>query len=148
KWSLNASVIGRVTDDGRIRVRDGETVEVDVPVELFIDACPTYTVEAEEPEYLSWTRALDLDAIPDIDPSQVGETLRRLMTSPNIGSRRSVWEQYDHTILTNTVFGPGQSDAAVVRQKGTNGGMAISMDCNSRYVYLDPFEGARHGVAE
>lgn len=148
KWSLNASVIGRVTDDGRVRVRDGETVEVDVPVEHFIDECPTYPVHAEEPEYLSRTRVFEVDSIEDIAPGEVAGTLIRMLTSPNIGSRRSVWEQYDHTIMTNTVFGPGEADAAVIRQKGTNGGMAISMDCNSRYVYLDPYEGTRHGVAE
>lgn len=148
KWSLHASVIGRVTDDGRVRVRDGGTVEVDVPVNLFTDACPTYLVEAEEPAYLAETRAFDPDSLPDIATEDIGDTLLQMMASPNIGSRRSVWEQYDHTILTNTVYGPGEADAAVIRQKGTNGGMAVSMDCNSRYVYLDPFEGARHGVAE
>lgn len=148
KWSLNASVIGRVTDDGRVRVRDGEITEVDVPVEYFIDECPTYQVSSEQPAYLQETRSFDLDTIPDVGMSDVAETLVRLMTSPNLGTRRSVWEQYDHTILTNTVYGPGESDAAVIRQKGTNGGMAISMDCNSRYTYLDPYEGARHGVAE
>jgi phosphoribosylformylglycinamidine synthase II len=148
RWSLNASVIGRVTDDGRIRVRDGEVVECDVPVTLFVDECPTYEVVVEEPAYLRETRSFSVESIQDIDQSEVAETLVQLLTSPNIGTRRSVWEQYDHTILTNTVFGPGQSDAAVIRQKGTNGGMAISMDCNSRYVYLDPVEGAKHGVAE
>ncbi len=148
KWSLHASVIGHVTDDGRIRVRDAELVEVDVPVEFFIDECPTYAVEAEEPAYLVETRAFDLSAVPDIALDKVGDTLLQMMASPNIGSRRSVWEQYDHTILTNTVYGPGEADAAVIRQKGTNGGMAVSMDCNSRYVYLDPLEGAKHGVAE
>ncbi len=148
KWSLHASVIGHVTDDGHIRVRDGESVEVDVPVEYFIDECPTYPVDAQEPAYLAETRSFDLSTVPDIARDKVGDTLLRMMASPNIGSRRSVWEQYDHTILTNTVFGPGEADAAVIRQKGTNGGMAVSMDCNSRYVYLDPLEGAKHGVAE
>jgi phosphoribosylformylglycinamidine synthase subunit PurL len=148
KWSLSASVIGRVTDDGKIRVRDGELVECDVPVRLLIDECPTYPVDAEEPAYLTETRAFTDNSINDIEASGVADMLLRMMTSPNIGSRRSIWEQYDHTILTNTVLGPGQADAAVIRQKGTPGGMAVSMDCNSRYVYLDPFEGARHGVAE
>jgi phosphoribosylformylglycinamidine synthase len=148
KWSLNASVIGRVTDDGHIRVRDGENVECDVPVRLLIDECPTYAVEADEPAYLTDTRAFTDDSIDDIKASGVADALLRMMSSPNIGSRRSVWEQYDHTILTNTVFGPGEADAAVIRQKGTAGGIAVSMDCNSRYVYLDPYEGARHGVAE
>jgi phosphoribosylformylglycinamidine synthase subunit PurL len=148
KWSLNASVIGRVTDTGRVRVLDGDRVEVDVPVSFFIDECPTYQIEAEEPAYLAEVRSFDVSQLPDIGADRVADTLVQLMASPNIGSRRSIWEQYDHTILTNTVFGPGQADAAVIRQKGTTGGMAISMDCDSRYTYLDPFEGARHGVAE
>ncbi len=148
KWSLNASVIGRVTDTGRVRVLDGDRLEVDVPVSHFIDECPTYQIEPEEPAYLAEVRSFEMSRIPDIQADGVADSLLQLMASPNIGSRRSIWEQYDHTILTNTVFGPGQADAAVIRQKGTNGGMAISMDCDSRYTYLDPFEGARHGVAE
>lgn len=148
RWSLNAAVIGTVTDDGLVRVRDGEEVHVEVPVRLFIDECPTYVVEAIEPAYFETTRAFDANGIADVAESQVPETLMKMLSSPNIGSRQSIWEQYDHTILTNTVFGPGASDAAVLRQKGTGGGLAISMDCNSRYVYLDPYEGARHAVAE
>jgi len=148
KWSLNASVIGRVTDTGRVRVLDGDRLEVDVPVSHFIDECPTYQIEPEEPAYLAEVRSFEMSRVPDIQADDVADSLLQLMASPNIGSRRSIWEQYDHTILTNTVFGPGQADAAVIRQKGTNGGMAISMDCDSRYTYLDPFEGARHGVAE
>jgi phosphoribosylformylglycinamidine synthase subunit PurL len=86
--------------------------------------------------------------VPDIAMIEVPSKLVELLATPNVGTRQSVWEQYDHTILTNTVFGPGASDAAVLRQKGTPTGLAISMDCNSRYCYLDPFEGARHAVAE
>lgn len=148
RWSLSAAVIGTVTDDGLIRVRDGAEVHVEVPVRLLIDECPTYTVDAEEPAYLQETRSFDLTSLRDISLGQLSKTLQTVLASPNLGSRRSIWEQYDHTILTNTVFGPGASDAAVLRQKGTPGGIAISMDCNSRYVYLDPFEGARHAVAE
>jgi len=148
RWSLSAAGIGRVTDDGVVRVRDGETVHVEVPVEYFTDACPTYPIEAEEPAYIAAVRDLDLGEVPDISPADVSVRLLELLASPNVGSRQSVWEQYDHTILTNTVLGPGASDAAVIRQKGTPNGLAISMDCNSRYCYLDPYEGARHAVAE
>lgn len=148
RWSLSAAVIGLVTDDGRIRVRDGDETHVDVPVRFLIDECPTYAVEAEEPAYLREARVFDHAALPDISRCNLNEILITLLRSPNVGSRRSIWEQYDHTILTNTALGPGESDAAVLRQKGTPGGIAISMDCNSRYVYLDPYEGARHAVAE
>ncbi|MCO5215685.1 MAG: AIR synthase-related protein [Thermomicrobiales bacterium] len=129
KWSLNASVIGRVTDTGNIVVRDGKDVVCDVPVRNFIDDCPVYPIDPGTPAYLETVQQLDLDTIPDIDASAVDSTLLRMLESPNLGSRRGIWEQYDHTILTNTVLGPGQADAAVIRQKGTRGGMAISLDC-------------------
>lgn len=148
KWSLNASVIGSVTDTGHIVVRDGEEIVCDVPVRNFIDDCPTYPIDPKLPAYLSEIQEFDLGEIADIAESDVASTLLKMLSSPNLGSRQGIWEQYDHTILTNTVLGPGQADAAVIRQKGTPGGMAISMDCNSRYVYLDPFVGAQHAVAE
>lgn len=148
KWELNAAVIGQVTDTGHVVVRDGSELVCDVPVRNFIDDCPTYPINPETPAYLAEVQRLDLAEIQDISSSDVPSSLTQLLQSPNMGSRQSIWEQYDHTILTNTVLGPGQGDAAVIRQKGTNGGMAISMDCNSRYVYLDPYLGAQHAVAE
>lgn len=148
KWDLNAAVIGQVTDTGRVVVRDGDEVACDVPVRNFIDDCPTYPIDPEIPTYLADVQNLDLETISDVAEADVASTLTRMLQSPNLGSRQSIWEQYDSTILTNTVLGPGQGDAAVIRQKGTNGGMAISMDCNSRYVYLDPYLGAQHAVAE
>jgi phosphoribosylformylglycinamidine synthase II len=148
RWSLSAAVIGTVTNDGLIRVRDCNEICVEVPVRFLIDECPMYTVGAEEPAYLQQTRRFEVGTVRDISAEAIPEKLKTLLGSPNIGTRRSIWEQYDHTILTNTVFGPGESDAAVLRQKGTSGGIAVSMDCNSRFVYLDPYEGARHAVAE
>ena len=148
KWNLNAAVIGQVTDTGHVVVRDGAEVVCDVPVRNFIDDCPVYPISPETPAYLDDVQELDLEMIPDIAESEVADVLTRMLQSPNLGSRHSIYEQYDSTILTNTVLGPGQGDAAVIRQKGTNGGMAISLDCNSRYVYLDPYLGAQHAVAE
>lgn len=148
RWSLSAAVIGQVTDDGVMRVRDGEDVAVETPVRYFIDECPTYDVVADEPAYIAEMQSYEPNSARDISQEELRYTLTALLGSPNIGSRRTIWEQYDHTVMTNTVFGPGQSDAAVLRQKGTPGGIAMSMDCNSRYVYLDPYEGARHSVAE
>ncbi len=148
KWDLNAAVIGHVTDTGNVVVRDGDEVVCDVPVRNFIDDCPVYPIDPEKPAYLAEVQNLDLESIPDITENDVPTTLTRMLKSPNLGTRRSIYEQFDSTILTNTVLGPGQADAAVIRQKGTNGGMAISMDCNSRYVYLDPYLGAQHAVAE
>lgn len=148
RWSLNATVIGRVTDDGVVRVREGEAVVVEVPVGYFTDACPTYELDPSVPDYLDRVQSFDPHSIDDLAESGVAPALESLLGSPNIGSRRTVWEQYDHTILTNTVIGPGEGDAALLRIKGHPQAIAISMDCNSRYVYLNPFEGARHAVAE
>lgn len=148
KWDLNASVIGQVTDTGRVVVRDGDIVECDVPVRHFVDDCPTYAINPNRPVYLDEVASFDLDSVPDITENDIVDTLLKLLTSPNVGSRRSLYDQLDSTVQTNTVYGPGQADAAVVRQKHTNGGMAISLDCNSRYVYLDPELGAQHAVAE
>lgn len=148
-FSLSAAVIGTVTDDGIIRIKDGETVEVEVPVTYFIDECPVYEPkDAWQPEEYAARSAVDVTAHPDLSADDLLGTIERMMTSPNIGSRREVYEQYDHTILTNTVIGPGQGDAAVLRVKGTPTGIAASLDCNSRYCYLDPYLGAQHAVAE
>ncbi len=149
RWSLHAAVVGRVTDDGRVRVRDGEEVVVDVPATLFTDACPTYTPVAEESAAIVAARSRPVPISPDpAGPEALMDSLRDLLASPNIASRRSVIEQYDHTILTNTVVAPGEADAAVLRIKGTARGLAVSLDCNSRYCWLDPRLGAQHAVAE
>jgi len=149
RWLLSSAVIGRITDDGLVRIRDGETVEVEIPVAFFIDECPVYLpVNAVEPADFLCRRETDVLASADLDGTELLSTIQQLLSSPNIGSRRDIWEQYDHTILTNTVVGPGQGDAAVLRVKGTSTGIAISLDCNSRYCYLDPYEGARLAVAE
>jgi phosphoribosylformylglycinamidine synthase len=145
-WSLSASDIGEIIADGLVRVREGEAVVCEVPVTLFIDECPTYHVVATEPETATQRRTAP------IDPSRLGDVaiateLEALMADPNIGTRRSIWEQFDHTILTNTVVGPG-GDAAVLRIKGTSLGVVTAIDCNSRYCDIDPYNGARLAVAE
>jgi phosphoribosylformylglycinamidine synthase len=148
RWSLNSALLGHITDDGMIRIRDRDEVHVEVPVTLFIDECPTYAVSDSEPADAAERRHLDLDAVPDIEPGRIGDALVTLLSGANLGSRRRVWEQYDHTILTNTVRGPGNADAAVMRVKGTDSGIAVSMDCNSRYCAVDPYIGGQHAIAE
>jgi phosphoribosylformylglycinamidine synthase len=148
RWRLTASVIGTITDTGRVVIRDNGEVEVDVPVTYFIDECPTYHTTGEEPAAIVAARTFDTQSLPDISRLDVPSRLIDLLAAPNICSRQQVWEQYDHSILTNTVFGPGQADAAVLRVKGTTSGIAISIDCNSRYCALDPFAGAALAVAE
>ncbi|HEY8445792.1 MAG TPA: phosphoribosylformylglycinamidine synthase subunit PurL [Thermomicrobiales bacterium] len=148
KWSLQAAAIGKITGDGMVRVRDGEQVVAEVPARFFTDECPTYLRPAAESPAIRAARERDLSGLPDVQPDQVPDVLLRLLRSPNIGSRRPVYERYDHTILTNTVVPPGAADAAVLRIKGTQRGIAVAIDCNSRYCYLDPELGAMHAVAE
>jgi phosphoribosylformylglycinamidine synthase len=152
RWSLGASRIGSVTDDGRVRVLDDGAVVADVRADLLTDGCPTYQPPAAEDPGVAERRILDLSRIGDLGdgdgPGSATDALLRLLASPNIGSRRAVYEQYDHTILTNTVVPPGSGDAAVLRLKGTGRGIALALDCNSRYCSLDPELGARHAVAE
>jgi phosphoribosylformylglycinamidine synthase len=146
--SLHASVIGRVTDDGLVRVLNQGEVVAEAPATLFTDACPTYTPKAEESSAARRARSLDVTAFRDVEPGDIAGALLTLLGSPNIGSRRSVYEQYDSTIRTDTVVPPGAGDGAVLRIKGSDRGIALAIDCNARYCALDPELGARHAVAE
>jgi phosphoribosylformylglycinamidine synthase subunit PurL len=148
RWELDAETIGHVTDTGRYVVRENGQVVVDIPGEPLVDACPTYTREGREnPEITrlrEWTPA-------ELKPRQEEEnpswTLRTLLDSPSLASKRWVYEQYDTSVRTNTVVGPG-SDAAVIRLRGTTRAIAATTDCNGRYVYLNPLRGGRIAVAE
>jgi phosphoribosylformylglycinamidine synthase subunit PurL len=152
RWSLHANAIGKVTKDGRVRVLEGSEVVADVPALLFTDECPVYLRDAEESTEIIAARSRDFSDLPDRveghGPGSVGETLLKLLSSPNIGSRRPVFERYDYTIQTNTVVPPGEADAAVLRIKESDRGIATAIDCNSRYCWLDPKLGTMLGVAE
>ena len=148
KWSLHSAVIGTVTADGMVRVLDDGEVVAEIPAEHYTEACPTYIREATESAEIVAARNSDPRRHEDITDDEVGSVLLELLASPNIGSRRAVYEQYDHTIQTNTVVPPGVGDAAVLRIKGSQRGIASAIDCNPRYCYLDPFLGAQHAVAE
>ena len=145
KWDLDSTVIGRVTDDGLARVRDGDTLAGGLPIELLTDP-PMYTPGGVKPEWLSSLQDYDLEGIPL--PSETAESLlKRLLASPGIASKEWVYRQYDHQVQTNTVVAPG-GDAAVLRIKGTDRGIALTTDGNGRYCYLDPFAGGMIAVAE
>ena len=151
KWDLHAVPIGEVTDTQRVRVFwHGEKV-VDVPAESLVlgGGAPVYHRETSRPAYLDRTQAADLGALPDLTGDSASAALAALMGSPNVASKRWVFEQYDHEVRTNTVAGPGPTDAAVVRLKGTDGrGLAMTTDCNGRYVYLNPRRGGQIAVCE
>lgn len=146
KWGLNAVVIGHVTDDGILRVKEGEQVAAEFPAAFLTDACPTYTLRTQEPAHIATVRAFDPTELPE--PEDDTRVLLGLLASPSIASKRWVYEQYDHMVQTQTVYLPG-GDAAVLRLRGTGGkGIALKIDGNGRYCYLDPFVGGMHAVAE
>ena len=145
KWDLDAALVGRVTDDGRMRVRwHGRTV-VDIPVDPIAASSPVYERPRARPADFEARQRLDLAALPvERDPSGA---LLALLASPNLCSREWVYRQYDQLVQSSTVLRPG-GDAAVVRVPETERGLAAKTDCNPRYCAQDPYLGAMHAVAE
>ena len=146
KWDLHAVRIGEVTADGRLRVKDRGTPVADIPNRALTDEAPVYRRPMSEPEYLKEAQRLDLAALPS--PSRDGNAaLLGLLASPSIATKRWAYRQYDHMVRTNTINLPGLG-AGVVRVKGTDRALAMSVDGNGRYCYLDPRRGAMLAVAE
>jgi len=145
KWGLHAAVMGRVTDDGWLRVRYHGEVVAQLPAQLLAEGAPQYVREGIPSEHLKDIQDLDVAALQP--PADLECTLLELLRSPNIASKAWVFEQYDHMVRTDTVIKPGM-DAAVVRIKGKQQAVAFTTDCNSTYCYLDPYEGAKAAVAE
>jgi phosphoribosylformylglycinamidine synthase len=145
KWDLEAVVVGQVTDDGMIRLTEGEQVVAEIPAKSLTDEAPVYERPYAEPEYLSAVQQLDMESISL--PRDYNKVLLDLLASPNIASKEWVYSQYDHMVGINTVVRPG-SDASVLRIKGTAKGIAMTTDCNGRYCFLDPYQGAMMAVAE
>ncbi len=145
KWGLDAVEVGRVTRDGKMRVLQHGQVVAEIPNAALTDEAPVYQrpmarweppVSREMPENLHLGQTRDLTA-----------NFRRLLASPNIGSKRYVYQQYDSMVRTNTIEGPG-GDAGVIRVKGTERGVAMALDGNGRWAWLDPMLGAMHAMAE
>ena len=145
KWDLDVAVVGKVTADGILRVLDQGAVVAEIPAKALADDGPRYERPYQPPAYQDMLTNLNYDLIPDVKDANTA--LFALLESPTIASKRWVYEQYDHMVRTNTMIRPG-SDAAVVRIKGTNKAVAMTVDCNSRYCLLNPYEGARLAVAE
>jgi phosphoribosylformylglycinamidine synthase len=148
KWDLTAAVIGEVIAEPVYRVTEGDRVVAEFPGIRLVTGCPMYTPEARESEEIARKRAQDVSAIAE-KPEERDRlwTLERLLSSPTIAAKTWVHRQYDTTVRTNTVVGPG-GDAAVVRVRGTDKALALKTDCNGRYVFLDPFAGAQIAVCE
>ncbi|HYF39410.1 MAG TPA: phosphoribosylformylglycinamidine synthase subunit PurL, partial [Gemmatimonadales bacterium] len=144
RWELTATPIGQVTDDGLFRVKhNGQTV-VSIPGQRLVNDCPTYFPEAEESEDARLRRSTIEPGEPVVN---LEGALELLLDSPNVASKRWVYEQYDSTVQASTVLPPG-GDAGVIRIPGARFGLAMSVDCNSRLVALDPYEGGKAAVAE
>ena len=146
KWDLSSTVIGRVTDDGRVRISDGATPVADLPVQTLVDA-PQYRLQGVESVEAERARTADLAALP-LPSDSPGDVLLRLLASPNISSRAAVFRQYDQHVGANTVVSPGRADAAVLRLPGTRRAIAVTADGNGRYCHLDPYVGGAIAVAE
>ncbi|MBM7692681.1 phosphoribosylformylglycinamidine synthase [Peribacillus deserti] len=144
KYELEAVSIGTVTDDQKLRlVHKGEVV-ADVPVDALAEEAPVYNKPSSEPAFYREFQEMEVSA-PVIE--DYSETLKNLLSQPTIASKEWVYDQYDYMVRTNTVVAPG-SDAAVVRIRETNKALAMTTDCNSRYLYLDPEAGGKIAVAE
>lgn len=147
KWDLEAGVVGEVIEEQVLRIVHDGVVEAEIPPEYLIlgGKAPVYTRETQEPEYF---QRLKNAAIPKADNTRdPGKELLAMLAHNNLCSRAKVYQQYDHMVQISTVVEPG-SDAAVVAIKGTDKAIALCTDCNSRYCYLDPYEGTRAAVAE
>lgn len=149
KWGLEAARIGRVTDDGRLRILDGGRVIADVPARTLTEEAPAYDRPQRRPDELDRLWAYDFGQVPDTaTPAANGAALRSVLGSPTVASKSWVYNQYDHMVRTSTVAVPGAADAAVLRIRGTRKGIALATDGSGRFCRLDPFTGAAMAVAE
>jgi phosphoribosylformylglycinamidine synthase II len=146
KWGLDAVEIGTVTNDGKMRVKHHGQVVSEIPNEALTDDAPIYKRPLER-----WEPPVPREMPEAVKLSESGnltENLKQLLNSANTAGKRWIWQQYDSMVQTNTVEGPGAGDAGVIRIKGSQRGLAMALDGNGRWCYLDPKLGAMHAVAE
>ncbi len=145
KWDLHAVRIGQVTDDGLLRVRNGGDVVAEIPNKPLADEAPLYERPYHEPSDFKARQNLNVDTLNLSTPPT--DILLRLMSAPDVASKRWIYRQYDHMVRTNTIA-PAGTGAGVIRVKGTSRALVFSVDGNGRYCYLDPYQGAMLAVAE
>jgi phosphoribosylformylglycinamidine synthase subunit PurL len=146
KWGLDAVEVGKVTTDNKLRVLEHGKIVAEIPNPALTDEAPVY-----KRPLARWEPPVSREMPDGIQLGQKGDltgALKQLLATPNICGKRWVWQQYDHMVQTNTVEAPGAGDAGVIRIKGINRGLAMSLDGNGRWCYLDPKLGAQHAVAE
>lgn len=145
RWGVICAKVGKVTDDGRLKlIHHGEVVG-DMPVKALVDECPIYNKPSQEPAYYQEQAAVDTLRYEEV--KDLGGALKKVLGSPSLASKAWVYNQYDYMVRTSTAVRPG-SDAAVVTVQGTRKALAMTTDCNGRYVYLDPELGGRIAVSE
>jgi len=149
KWDLHAARIGEVKEGDRMVVRHKGVVVADLPAKSLTDEAPVYDQPAQEPVHIAAARDWRVDSVSDLKSDGVGEALGKLLAHPTIASKRWVWQQYDHMVMSGCTVEPG-SDAGVVRLSiaGIDKYLAIANDCNNRFCYLDPYKGAQIAFAE
>jgi len=145
KWDLHAVNIGKVTNDGVFRVLDKGKIVAQIPVKALVDDAPVYIREKKKPRYLSQIKNFSVSQI--FEPSNYNDILKRLLNSPTISSKQWVYRQYDHMVRTDTILLPG-ADSSLIRIKGTKKAIALTIDGNGGYAYLNPYEGGKIAVAE
>ncbi len=142
KWGLDFAVIGKTTDTLRFVIKHGGEIKVDLPIKELGDQAPLY-----DRPHVPTPKPAKLDSASLPAPLSLGEALKKIVSCPDMASKRWVWEQYDHLILGNTIVGPG-GDAAVVRIDDGPKGLALTTDVTARYCYADPVDGGKQAVAE
>jgi phosphoribosylformylglycinamidine synthase II len=142
KWDLDFAVIGKLTDSGRMILKMNNKIEADLPIQPLGEEAPLYE-RPYKTERVS--ERISPEFIPA--PSDYNKTLLQIMASPDLCSKRWIWQQYDHQVMGDTVIFPG-GDASLVRVHGTSKGLAITTDCTPRYCMADPVEGGKQAVAE
>ncbi len=147
KWDLNCVEIGKVLDEKNIKIYHKGKLVADIPAfELVLGGgAPVYTRESKEPAYIKSKRNFDLNSVRE--PTDYTDVLKKLLSSPNIANKNWVYEQYDTQVRTNTYIMPG-GDASVLRIKKTNKALSMKTDCNSKYVFLNPYKGGMIAVCE
>ena len=145
KWDLVAITIGTVTSSGRARIYEGGKIVADLDIPTLVEA-PIYQPDSRRPTYLDGLLNVAMPPVPNV--KDVLKIFKLLLASPNISSKKQVYSRYDHEVQTRTVVKPGEGDAAVLRLKKSTRGLAVSVDGNARYTYLNPYVGGAMAVAE
>ncbi|MCJ8014077.1 phosphoribosylformylglycinamidine synthase subunit PurL [Paenibacillus sp. KQZ6P-2] len=145
RWGVICAKVGKVTDDGRLKLLHHGELVGDMPVQALVDECPVYEKPSSVPAYYVENENVDTQRYEEV--TDLGGALKKVLASPTVASKAWVYNQYDHMVRTSTAVRPG-SDAAVITIHGTRKGLAMTTDCNGRYVYLDPEVGGKIAVSE